>query len=87
MPKLLRRNWKCFNLQSCKIGGKGQSKAKQIGSHLEDIHSSPPQCVAASDAEFSCDESLSSSGDVNYFELEKRGSKIKTRVSTIFQAD
>ena len=41
MPKLLRGNWKHFNLQFCTIGRRGQSEVQQIRSNLEDVCSLP----------------------------------------------
>lgn len=64
-------------LQPSTTGGEGPSEVQQISGHFEDARSSPPQRVAASDTELSCDESLSSSGNENYFELENEVQKIR----------
>ena len=54
-----------------------QPEGQQTSGHAEDARTTPSQQVAASVTELSSDESLSSTGDENYLELETEVRKIR----------
>ena len=66
-----------MDLQSASTGGEGQPEGQQTSGHVEDARTTPSQQVAASVTESSSDESLSSTGDENYLELETEVRKIR----------